>query len=363
MKKTFGIAVLVLIGLGLLIVEPKSLLANEIPTAKETPMSAYQKSKVIPKMKGCILTSWFPDDYESIKVEQTLRQMKTDGCEYVSIMIVWYQDSIHSTVVYSLDRKLPDEKGKSPTIAGITHVTNYAHSLGLKVFFKPQINITNSDAWCGTINFIKEEDWIAWFKSYKDFIGYYLDLAQSLKVEGFIIGTELVGTEDRETDWRDVVSMSRSKFPDGLISYCANHDSYFRIKWWDAVDFIGISAYFKLTESYQPSVPEIISAWQPWINDLAAFSAEQKKDIVFLEIGYQSYDGANTNPNSAPTKTPDLQEQADCYEAAFKALSNQPWLKGMYWWMWYWDPIQNIDGFDVYTKPAEKVLRKWYRGN
>ncbi|OGY42330.1 MAG: hypothetical protein A2Y67_04340 [Candidatus Buchananbacteria bacterium RBG_13_39_9] len=345
MKKIFGIAVLVLVCVGLFLGAFNSWSADPAP-----------ESKVIPKMKGGVLTSWYPSDYESNTVEQTLRQMKKDGCEYVAVMIVGYQDSVNSTRVYSLD-------GKSPTKAGIIHVTNYAHSLGLKVFFKPQINITNSDAWCGTITFIKEEDWISWFKSYKDFIGYYLDLAQSLKVEGFIIGTELVGTEDREADWRDVVSMSRSKFPDGLISYCANHDSYFRIKWWDAVDFIGISAYFKLTESYQPSVPEIISAWQPWINDLAAFSAEQKKDIVFLEIGYQSRDGANTNPNWAPTKTPDLQEQADCYEAAFKALSNQPWLKDMFWWMWYWDPIQNVDGFDIYTKPAEKILRKWYRGN
>src|SRR4030043_954210 len=135
MKKIFGIAVLVLVCVGLFLGAFNSWSADPAP-----------ESKVIPKMKGGVLTSWYPSDYESNTVEQTLRQMKKDGCEYVAVMIVGYQDSVNSTRVYSLD-------GKSPTKAGIIHVTNYAHSLGLKVFFKPQINITNSDAWCGTITF------------------------------------------------------------------------------------------------------------------------------------------------------------------------------------------------------------------
>lgn len=109
-------------------------------------------------------------------------------------------------------------------------------------------------------------------------------------------------------------------------------------------------------------MPRLVKAWQLWIKKLRAFSAKQKKDIVFMELGYQSYDGANTRPYDAPTKKIDLQEQADCLQAAFEALDKEPWFKGMFWWMWYWDPSQDVDGFDMYNKPAEKVMPHWCAG-
>jgi len=308
----------------------------------------------LPFMRGCVLTSWWYTDYSTTKVEETLLQMKEDGCDTVLILITWYQDSTTSTTIYSRFQK-------SPTDAGVTNVTNYAHSLGMDVYFKVHVDIPDN-TWRGYITFSNEADWTDWWASYNDYISYYLDLAESLGVEGFIIGTELVGTEHREAEWRNAVALGRSKFF-GLITYGANHDSYDAITWWDAVDFIGISAYFPLTGSFTPTVAELNTAWLPWISDLNTFSAAWSKDIIFLELGYQSYDGTNISPWWAPTNTVDLQEQADCYQAAFESLYDEHWFKGMAWWMWYWDPIQNVDGFDVFNKPAEDILRYWYAGN
>ncbi|MBD3359485.1 MAG: hypothetical protein GF365_02145 [Candidatus Buchananbacteria bacterium] len=309
----------------------------------------------IPFQRGCVLTSWWYTDWQSTTVENTLLQMKDDGCERIALVITWYQDSLTATTIYDGDTKTPSD-------TGITHVTNYAHSLGLDVYFKPHVDIwQRSDLWRGDITFANEADWTAWFASYNSFISYYLDLAEALNVEGFVIGVELVGTEHRETDWRDTVAIGRSKFT-GLITYNANHDSYLNVTWWDVVDFIGISGYFPLTSSYTQTQAQLNAAWSGWLTELSNFATTWNMDIVFMEIGYQSYNGTNISPWWAPTSTTDYQEQADCYEAAFNNLLHQPWFKGMYWWMWYWDPVQDVDGFDIFQKPAELTMRWWYAG-
>jgi len=307
----------------------------------------------IPFQRGCVLTSWWYNDYEQTKSLRTIDLMKANGCDSVAILVTWYQDTISSTTIYSVFSKTPSD-------SGLIKVINYAHTLGMTVWLKPHVDVM-SGAWRGNITFANEADWAAWFTSYNTFISHYLDLAAAHNVDGFVIGTEFKAAEARESDWRNTISLGRSKFS-GLMSYSANHDSYAAVNWWDALDFIGVDAYFPLTASYSPTVPELVAAWTPWKNDLSAFAALWNKDIVFLEIGYQSNNGTNVTPwwtNGGA----DLQEQSDCYEAAFQALFSEPWFKGMYWWMWYWDPSQNVNGFDVYNKPAEDNLRWWYAGN
>lgn len=88
-----------------------------------------------------------------------------------------------------------------------------AHSLGLKVMLKPHVDLNNDPGpnhWWGNIGEgFTEDDWAAWFASYRDFITHYATLAQDNGVEQFCAGTELVGTSGRETDWRQVITNVR----------------------------------------------------------------------------------------------------------------------------------------------------------
>lgn len=322
---------------------------GEFNTEQKYALKVVPSDNGIPYQCGCSITSWYPKDYGSYTSKATLEMMKKSGCQYVNILVTVYQDSLTSTVIYQRGNKTPPDDG-------IIKMIKHAHSLGMIVFLKVHVDVDGD--YRQNIKMKNPEDWQAWFKSYETIISHYLDLAEANGVEGFVIGTELSGTEKQAKRWRAIIALARSKFS-GWLTYCANHDSYANVTWWDALDFIGISAYFKLTNSYDPSVPRLVKAWQPWIRKLRVFSAKQKKDIVFMEIGYQSYDGTNTWPYHAPTKKVDLQEQADCLQAAFEALDKEPWFKGMYWWMWYWDPYQDVNGFDMYNKPAEKVMRHW----
>jgi hypothetical protein len=61
--------------------------------------------------------------------------------------------------------------------------------------------------------------------------------------------------------------------------------------------------------------------------------------------------------------TVDLQEQRDCYEAAFQTLWNRSWFYGFYWWTWIHDPTKggvNDSNHTPQNKPAQDVITDWY---
>jgi hypothetical protein len=87
--------------------------------------------------------------------------------------------------------------------------------------------------------------------------------------------------------------------------------------------------------------------------------------VVFTEVGYRSADGTNSAPwDFSSTWGPDLQEQADCYEALFSVLWNETWWAGAFLWNWETDPNAgglSDTGYTPQRKPAEQVLRSHYR--
>ncbi len=306
----------------------------------------------VPFQSGCTLTGWWYTDYEMLTSHYTVDKMKAAGCTCISVLVTQYQDNINSTTIAPIFSKTNSD-------AGLVQIISYIHSQGLIVMLKPHVDV-QSTAWRGEITFTAESDWTAWFASYTTFINHYLDLAEANGVEIFCLGTEFKATEHRETQWRAQIANGRTKFS-GLITYAANWDSYNTIAWWDALDFIGIDAYFPLTGTTTPTQAQLNAAWIAIKNNLATFAVAKGMDIVFTEFGYQSINGTNMYPPWVSGSV-DLQEQADCYEALFSVNYNEPWFKGGYNWMWYWDPSQDVNKFDIYGKPAELVLRSYYLG-
>ena len=98
------------------------------------------------------------------------------------------------------------------------------------------------------------------------------------------------------------------------------------------MDYIGVNVYCPLTDKNDPTVAEIKTAWteKGYIAHLERLFKRFNKPIIFTEIGYPSHDGANKQP-AGPAgyltgKTIDLQEQADCYQAAWKSCGeNRGW--------------------------------------
>jgi hypothetical protein len=59
----------------------------------------------------------------------------------------------------------------------------------------------------------------------------------------------------------------------------------------------------------------------------------------------------------------DLQEQSDCYEAAFQTLWTRHWFYGFYWWTWIHDPNKggfNDNSHTPQNKPVQNIITEWY---
>jgi hypothetical protein len=273
------------------------------------------------------------------------------------------QENISSTTI---SRKPP----ATATDAELLHVIELAHSLGLRVMLMPMIMLSNDPThFAGHIGtaFVGENQWQDWFASYRETIYYYAAFAQKSGADMFVIGHELAATTHRVNDWRQIVQNVRAQFK-GPITYSslASTATYpwseeVRITWWDAVDFVGIQAYYKLTQVNDPTLAQLEAAWTRSASALEDLSLRFKKPILFTELGYRSKDGTNKEPaNYTVEAADDLQEQAACYEAALKVLMGKTWLAGIFWHQWRADLGPGDLGYSPQGKPAEEVLKKYY---
>ncbi|RLI47654.1 hypothetical protein DRO69_00080 [Candidatus Bathyarchaeota archaeon] len=298
-----------------------------------------------------------PNAYGNTESDESLRRMRLIGVEWVAINVVgWYQTNNKSADIH----KNPNQ---APTDEALAHVIETAHSLNMNVMLKPMIDLEDG-CWRGEIQPSKE-----WFENYTSYIGFFAQFAEQHGVDMLCIGTELNRTVSWETEWRNVISSVRQKYS-GPLTYAANwwreYDEL--IQWWDALDYVGINAYFPLSSKNDPTINEMKATWENITNYLDKFYAKIKKPIIFTEIGYLSTDGTNKDPSNYKLQNEvgrliDLQEQADCYEAAFQVLWNKSWFYGMYWWYWQTNPDAGGPYNSDYTpqnKPAQGVLTHWY---
>ena len=211
------------------------------------------------------------------QMDQHLATLTETGTEWVSVYVTVYQNNINSTTITRT-------RAETPTDDDLRHIIDVAHAQGLKVMLKPQIDLYSDPGnWRGQIgrDFTTEAQWSSWFASYDQMIAHYAALATETNVEEFTLGTELVSTTHRSSEWRDIVATVRSRYA-GKVLYAANHSGEeIRITWWDAVDYIGLAAYYEVGTSETPTVAQLKTAWAPHIETLANLSAQYNKQVIF----------------------------------------------------------------------------------
>jgi len=244
-----------------------------------------------------------------------------------------------------------------------------AHGLGLKIMLKPHIWLDEhrDERWRGTIEMANEENWQAWFAAYRRFILHYARLAAAENVELFCVGTELATTaRQRQADWRQTIAQIRQVYSGPLV-YAANWwGEYDQIAFWDALDYIGINAFFPLSDAANPSMDTLRQRARQVAEKIALLHMQTGKPVIFTEVGFRSVSGATIRPWAWPrVREPgvNLREQARAYEAIFSTFWSQPWFYGMYWWQWFSDLSrggQRNAEFTPHRKPAEQILIDWY---
>ncbi len=250
---------------------------------------------------------------------------------------------------------------------GISETTKLARKSNIRTLLKPHLWIRNS--WPGEVKMIDDKSWEEWFANYRKFIVHYAQLAETNHIEIFCIGTELSIASSHEQQWRILIQEIRKVYS-GKLTYAANfNQEYQNIKFWDALDYIGIQAYFSLAKINNPTTEELISSWSSHLESVEKIHKKYKKPVIFTEIGYRSTEDAAIEPWKWPqenrTAKSSTVTQARCYEAFFKSAWEKQWMAGAYFWKWYphsTHALHEID-FTPQGKLAEEILFKNFSNN
>lgn len=249
---------------------------------------------------------------------------------------------------------------------GCQETVRLAKAAGLKVMLKPQVYVPGS--WTGDLDYEHEADWENWERDYEAYILPMATMAEEKGVELLCFATEIkIGAVKREAFWRALITKIRERYS-GKLVYAANWDNYERIPFWDALDYVGINAYFPLLADDTPKVKDLKKAWQATAKRMQTFQRSIKRPILFTEFGYLAVDGCayNTWELERKMRTMPLNEQAqaNALEALFQVFSAQDWWHGGFLWKWY----PNLEGESArkkmdYTpqgKKGEQTLQRWY---
>lgn len=199
---------------------------------------------------------------------------------------------------------------------------------------------------------------------------HYAALAAEERVAVFGVGLELKHSVKRfDSRWREMIGRVRGVFP-GALTYSANwYDEWEDVPFWDALDYIGVGAYFELAPnaSHPDPVQAIAESWQPIAERLAALSRHVGRPVLFTEIGYTGYADCVERPwewagKQGGQTAIDHARQARAYAGLFRALGDAPWLDGMFVWTFYAGPTDIADWeYALQGRPAVDVLRAAYR--
>lgn len=288
------------------------------------------------------------------------------GINWVCLAIPVNQKSYSSSEIYF------DYRFNMPDLEIIDTINRF-HEKKVKVCLKPMINCSDG-VWRALIDFpdgtMFNEDcyWKQWFEFYQAFLEHYAQIAEYTKCEMFCLGCEMLGTERKEDYWRETIAKVR-KIYKGFLVYNTNHGKEEYAKWYDAIDFLGTSAYYPVEKAAGGSLQEMENEWKKIAENLKSVSQKIGKKIIFMEIGCRSALGCAKMPwDFTHQEFPfSEEEQANFYESSLKVMSKEDWFMGYFWWDWSTliyktsEEAQKDKGFNIHLKKAENVIKKWYK--
>lgn len=238
----------------------------------------------------------------------------------------------------------------------------------IKIMLKPQLWVWHGE-FTGDIEMKTEEDWKILENSYAKFIMDYAEVAQETKSEIFCIGTELEAfIKNRPEFWNELITDIKKVY-NGKLTYAANWDEFKRTPFWSELDYIGIDAYFPISNQHTPTVEDCKKGWQDHKALIKGYSEQFDKPILFTEFGYRSMDYTGKEPwqSDYKIKSINLQGQTNATQALFEEFWNEDWFAGGFIWKWFHkhDKVggNNDNQFTPQNKPVEKILKAQYSSN
>lgn len=224
----------------------------------------------------------------------------------------------------------------------------------------------------------------AWFKSYTAQLTELVRRPEAGKIDALLLGNELhsmTTNPDYKLRWAKVISIIRSLFP-SQIGYNAREltgpwessREYLHVTFVDSLDFIGISAYPRLSKKLDADADDYRRGWrksahgEDLVKQLTDFLAGRRKDVYLTELGSPATRGGAYFFKPSEIVSYDLDQHAAFFDASLDVLASIERLRGVYIYNWHANAGQEL-GFapdagagaylwNVYGKPAQNVIRR-----
>jgi hypothetical protein len=293
-------------------------------------------------------------EWQMPEMETTLDELKSLGVNSIAI---------HPYAQIREDGHVISGRRSGASTTHITTPLRWAHERGMSTMLIPHIAYWGTKfLWRGEINFVTPEEWNTFFDEYETWIVRMAALAETEHAEVFCAGLEFSYAQKYEERWRKIIAAVRTVYH-GKVTYGANWNEYAEVKFWDALDYIGVLAYFPLTKTADPSASEITAAWEKRCTELEKFSKRNGKQFLFTEIGYNESSRAAAEPWAFQTGGEHATEiQARCIDIALGLPAKHPFLAGMYWWKWFPEvPHHEVENYTLQTAPIKALIAKHWR--
>jgi Glycoside Hydrolase Family 113 len=307
------------------------------------PAAPYEK---IFFQKGVSVSAEGWGGYESESGRRMLEALRRDGVNAVALVPYGFEARGRAEV------RLNSGAGSWESDEGLEEMSRVAHALGMKVMLKPGVWV-GEGGYAGDIEITSPAEHARWFESYTHFVEHYATLAKQIHADLFCVGGEFVKLTPDEAGWRKVIARARELYPGPLV-YAANFgDEFETVKFWDALDYIGLQDYYPLPDDL---------ATGDVVRKVEAVQRKFHRPVIFTEVGFASGEHANRTPWEDGHGKPVLELQARCYRAVFEAFYDKPWFEGMYWWKIGTDGFGGPDDTSLtpWGKPGMEVVKQWY---
>ena len=238
----------------------------------------------------------------------------------------------------------------------------------IKIMLKPQIWVWRG-GFTGYIEMKDEANWKLLESAYTKFILEYAKLAEACKVKIFCIGTELEKFIENRPDYWNNLILEIKKLYKGKLTYAANWDEFKRTPFWNQLDYIGVDAYFPVSNSKTPTITECLEGWGTHKAVIKALSEKNNKPILFTEFGYRSVDFSGKEPwkSDRSMSQVNIDAQTNTTQALFKTFWKEDWFAGGFVWKWFHNHEKaggvNNSRFTPQNKPVEALIKSYYDSN
>lgn len=295
-------------------------------------------------MRGVTVADDWPD-YATDAASVLYDTLRANNVDWIAITPCGFLDSTFDTTVGWTRWSRRDY------VAGMTRAKRH----GLKVFVKPYLwsmDFWTKKRWTGDI---RHDDSVlrrTWFVNYTAWLLECAHFAEAGKADMFCIGLELPHLSTDEQAWRRLIDTLRTVYH-GPLTYAAHGlDEAEAIRFWDALDVVGVNIYPTLSREDHPTDDDLRFGWGPVTKRMSELSTRTNKRIVLTEAGFRSVERAYDTPWEWPEHRPRAvndEHQRMAYASLAQACYNEPWFGGVFWWKVFTDLNKQNEGRDGFS--------------